>query len=270
MNPARQFWTLFKFQTTINPFIWFMPLVFGMSLFLPLISGSFGKDYHPGFYSLFTNQNLFFVGIIASMILAPEKFQLGQANMFSNYYGSEFLLTRAIDRPVLYRARAAVLYFLVLVLPCIAVLNSLKAPDLVVSEYSKIVQSECLSHVPGSTLLPSKYKKSPPSLVSIPRGNVLTAEWQFWVLLSVAISLQLSILILYPFKYGKVVFWIFYVALAFLPLLDLMYIGKDSPTLNEQLFFFFAAHQPLFWMATALVFVLTQLWCERRFARLEQ
>jgi hypothetical protein len=270
MNSIKQFWALFKFQTTINPFIWFMPLVFGMPLLLPLITGSFSKDYHPGFYSLFTNQNLFFVIIFGSMILAPEKFQLGAANLTSNYFGTEFILTRAIDRPVLYRAKTAVLYVLILALPCIALVNSLKDPDLIVSEYSKLVQQECLSNVPGSALLPPKYKKSPPSLISIPRGNVLTAEWQFGVLLIMAISLQLSILILYPFKYGKIIFWTFYFGILLLPLFDIRSIGKDTPTLNERLFFFFAANQALFWILTSLTFVLGQLWCERRYCRLEQ
>jgi len=35
-------------------------------------------------------------------------------------------------------------------------------------------------------------------------------------------------------------------------------------------FFSFVAHQPLFWFLAALAFILGELWCERRFARLEQ
>ncbi len=34
MNKTKQFWALFKFQSTINPFIWFMPLIFGMPSFI--------------------------------------------------------------------------------------------------------------------------------------------------------------------------------------------------------------------------------------------
>jgi hypothetical protein len=272
MNKTKQFLALFKFQTTINPFIWFMPLFFGFPFFIPLLStASLSKTYHPGFFNLLMNQQtLFFVGMFGSLVMAPERFQFGAPRLVSSYYGSEFMLTRAIDRPVLYRAKAAVLFLLVLTLPCVAIVASLGNPDLVVTEYSKPVQQQCLSNVPGSALMPSENKKSPPSLISVPRGNVLVAEWQFWIFMIVALSLQLFILILYPFKYGKLVFWALYLGLIFVPLFDLTHLGKDKPTVEEQLFFSFAAHQPLFWILTALTFVLTQLWCERRFARLEQ
>ena len=270
MNKTKQFLALFKFQTTINPFIWFMPLAFGMPFFLPLFMVTFPKEYHSSLSTVFmSNQNLFFVGIFGAMVMAPEKFQMAAANLVSTYYGSEFILTRAIDRPILYRAKAAVLYLLVLTLPCLAIANSLRNPDLIVSEYSKVVQHQCLAAVPASTLLPTSKKNSEP-LISIPRGNVLVAEWQLWVMFLAAITLQIFILILYPFKYGKIIFWVLYFGLILVPLFDLTHLGKDEATVNEQLFFSFAAHQSLFWMLTALIFVLTQLWCERRFTRLEQ
>jgi len=271
MNKTKQFGALFKFQMTINPFIWFLPLVFGIPFFMPLLTGFTSKMYHPGFYSLLTNQNLFFVAIFGAMILAPEKFQFGATNVTSSYFGSEFLLTRAIDRPVLYRAKAALLYLLVLALPCIAIISSLNDPNLIVNEYSKPMQQQCITHVQGSVLMPAELEKGLPPLISVPRGNVLVAEWQFWMLLIAAITLQLFILILYPFKYGKIVFWALCFGLIFIPMFyDLNTIGKNSPSLNERFFFSFAAHQTLFWILTALAFILTQLWCERRFARLEQ
>jgi hypothetical protein len=221
------------------------------------------------FFRFFQQSESFFVGIFGSMVLAPEKFQFGAANLTSSYFGSEFLLTRSIDRPVLYRAKAAVLYLLVLSLPFIAIIYSLNKPNLIVDEYSKVVQQQCLAAVPASVLIPSS-KKNPQPLISIPRGNVLVAEWQLWVMLIAAITLQLFILILYPFKYGRVVFWVLYFGLILVPLFDLTHLGKDEATVNEQLFFSFTAHQTALWILTALVFIFTQLWCERRFARLEQ
>ena len=272
MNKTKQFLALLKFQTTINPFIWFMPLAFGMPFFLPLFMVSFPKEYHSSLSTVFmSNQNLFFVGIFGAMVMAPEKFQMAATNMVSAYYGGEFILTRAIDRPVLYRAKAAVLYLLVLILPCLAVANSLRSPDLIVSESSKQIQHQCLATVPGSTITPAKpEKKIWESLITIPRGNVLVAEWQLWVMLIAALTLQLFILILYPFKYGKIIFWVLYFGLILVPLFDLTHLGKDEATVNEQLFFSFAAHQPLSWILTALAFIATQLCCERRFAQLEQ
>jgi hypothetical protein len=270
MNKTKQFWSLFKFQTTVNPFIWFMPFAFGMPFFLPLLMVPSSATYHLSLSSIFmSNQNLFFVGIFGAMVLAPEKFQMAAANLVSTYYGSEFILTRAIDRHVLYRAKAAVLYLLVLTLPCVALANSLRNPDLIVNEYSKVVQQQCLAAVPASTLIPASKKNSQP-LILIARGNVLVAEWQLWVMLIAAITLQLFILILYPFKYGKIIFWVLYFGLILVPLFDLTHLGKDEATDNEQLFFSFAAHQVCSWILIALAFVLTQLWCERRYAQLEQ
>ena len=267
----KQFWSLFKFQTKINPFIWFMPIAFGIPLFIPtLVTSSVSGSYHPGFYSLFTGQNLIFVGIFGTMVLAPEKFQFGGTNIASGYYGSEFMLTRAIDRPVLYRAKAAVLYLLVLSMPIIVVLTSLQNPDLIVSEYAKPVQQLCLAQVPGSTMLPATNSKTSPSLISIPRGSVLVAMWQLWMLVVVAITLQLLLMFLYPLRYGKWAFWVLYFGLIFIPLFDIGTVSHGMPSINERLFFSFSGHQTLYWILTAGIFTVTQLWCERRFAQLEQ
>jgi hypothetical protein len=271
MNTTKQFWSLFKFQSVINPFIWFMPVAFGVPLLIPLINDFVSKDIHSSFSLLLGNQNMFFVGIMGAMILAPEKFQFGAANLLTSYYGGEFLLTRAIDRPILYRAKAATLYALILLFPCIGLVNSLRSPDLVVDERAAAVQQACLSHIPGSKLQLAKWDRHQrPSLIAIPRGNVLIAEWQMWIFLLAAILLQISMLVLYPFRYGKIIFWMFFFGFILVPLFDLTSLRTDLPTINDRLFFSFAANQMTFWSATAFVFVLSQLWCERRFAGLEQ
>jgi len=268
MNKPKQFWTLLKFLTTINPTIWIMPLAFGVPFYLPLLTSSISKTYHPGFMDLFMNQNLFFVVMFGSIVLAPERFQFGASTLTASYSGTEFILTRAIDRPVLYRAKAAALYFLVLLLPCLAIATALNNPDLIVSEYSKTVQQECLAQVSGSVLLPAP-KNRQPSLISIPRGNILVAEWQLGVYLITALLLQVLILILYPFKYARFAFWALFFGLIFIPVLYDIY-GPSNFSTNAHLFFAFAAHQVLFWIIFAAAFVLAQLWCERRFDRLEQ
>ena len=150
MNTFKQFRTLFTFQASINPFIWLMPVAFGTPLLVPYLSHLFSGKFHPSFTILLSNQNLFFIGIIGAMILAPEKFQLGAANITNSYFGSEFLLTRAIDRPVLFRAKSAVLYLLVLLIPLIGLAQSLRNPDLVVDENEKSVQRLCLAQVPAA------------------------------------------------------------------------------------------------------------------------
>jgi hypothetical protein len=231
---------------------------------------SFGKDYHPSLDTLLMIQNLFFVGMIGAMLVSPEKYQFGGLNASTSYYGTEFLLTRAINRPVLYRAGVTLWYLLVLILPLITVLHALNDPDLVVEEYATTVQQSCLTQVPGSTLLPSETKKHSTELISIPRGNVLVAEWQFWMFLLTAIATQVLLVLLHPIKYGKFIFWAFFFAMIFLPLIFIFdTIGKGTPSLYEALFFSFTSHQLLCWILTASALVLTQLGCERRFVTFE-
>ena len=269
MNNAKQFVSLFRFQSTINPFIWWMPLVFSVPLVMLFINGSI-PNYHPGFSMLLFNQNLFFVGILGSMILAPEKFQFGGANLIANYFGSEFVLTRAIDRPILYRARAALFYLLILTLPCFGVLSSLKSPDLIVNEYSTPIQQQAVSHLPGSSLAAPDYNKTRLSLIAIPRGNVLVAEWQLWMFVDSALALQVMMLLLYPVRYGKIIFWIVFFGLMIVPLFDVFNWHRDLPTMYERAFFQFGAHPVSAWILTACLLIPAQLWCERRFAQLEQ
>jgi hypothetical protein len=148
MNNTKQFWTLFRFQTTVNPFIWFMPVAFGLPLF---VGSTLPNWYHATLSSLITTQNLFFVGIFGTMVVAPERFMIGAANAAWNP-GTEFLLTRAVDRRILYRSKATFLYVLILLMPLVSIGYSLDKPDLKVIEYSDVARQRCLALVPGSTL----------------------------------------------------------------------------------------------------------------------
>ena len=266
MNKMKQFLTLFRFQTTVNPFIWFMPVAFGV----PLLFGStILSSYTPNLSSLLTVQNLFFVGIFGAMVLAPEKFQFGSTNTAWSF-GTEFLLTRAIDRPILYRSKAAFLYILILSVPVINVFYSMRTPDLKVTEYSKVAQQQCLSSVPGSILVPNPSGSRSP-LISIPRGNVLIEEWHFWQFVISAFGVQALILLLYPLKRRILIFYVIFMSFIFLPLfIDLHHIRNETPSIMQRIFFPFAAHQIVFWILTALAVVIGQLWAERRYAKMEQ
>jgi len=266
MNTTKQFWALFKFHMTINPFIWFMVLALASPL---LFTNAFSNSYHPNLSSLLTVQNLFFVGILGIWTLAPEMTQRWGSNTSWNM-GTEFILTRAIDRPVLYRSRAAYFYLLIFLIPVISLLYSLQYPDLKVTEYSQTAQQQCLRYVPGSTLEPNPSGSRSP-LISIPWGNTLVEEWHFWMFTTSALCVQLLFLLLYPLKYRLWIFYALFFSCIFIPLwIDLHHIGTQTTPYLEHLFFFFTAHQPLFWILTAAAFILTQLWCEWRFARLEQ
>jgi hypothetical protein len=274
MNQRKQFWTLVKFQFLLNPAMWFLPLIIGASSLVPfLIQGNSAYHSSLSFY-FYTGQNFFFVGIFGSMIVAPEKFQFNRMRATIGYFGTEFLLTRAIDRSVLYRAKAFLLYVLILLLPICTVIYFLRAPDLIVHENSKIVTQQVLDHVPGSVLstVPSAPGLQPD--IIIPHGSVSLAAWEVWVFILAILALQFLILVLYPYKFGSIFFWVLcYAGLlgpAFLPLFQLRNTALGMPSPPEKLFYFFVEHQPAIWIGTALAVILCQLWCERRFSRLEQ
>jgi hypothetical protein len=272
MNKSKQLWSLLKFQSTANPFIWFLPFAFAFPL---LFSHTLPDSYHPNLSSLLTAQNIFFVGIFGSMIIAPERFQLGAANAANP--GSEFVLTRAIDRPIFYRSKAVFLYGLVMSMPLVSLLYALDKPDLKVTEYSAAARMECIASVPGSTLEKDPSGSTSP-LIVIPRGNVLVEEWHFWSYLVAVLGTQVLILLLYPFKYRILFFYTIFMGSIFGPLLWSLYglthsINAKGPvpeSLGEGPFFFFAAHQVLFWIFAALAVIAIQIWCEWRFVRLEQ
>ena len=269
MKSAKQLWALLKFQAQVNPFIWIMPLAFGVPTLLPL----FGDTYHishPDFFNLVFNPTLFGFAIFGAMILAPDRIFIGNASMLSGYYGTEFILTRAIDRPVFYRAKAVFLYLLVTIIPLVGLVRAMDKPDVVVQEYERPVQQAALAATPGSRLLPPETDHREPSLIAIPRGAILAAEWQMLLPVMLVILLQVAVLLLHPFKYGRWIFWGGYIALSFGPFFDLTAKGKSGLTLSESAFFAFTGHQVEFLGLTALVFIAVQLGCERWFARLEQ
>ncbi len=266
MNSAKQLWSLFKFNTTMNPFIWFMLFGLDMPLFIPYLTGS---SYHTHLSSLLQVQTLFMLGLAGMWILAPEMAQSWGANTGS-FAGTEFLLTRAIDRPILYRSRSMFLYLLVLLIPLLSLLYSHSNPDLKVTEYVKSAQQLCLSSVPGAVLQPNPSGSRSP-LISIPGGNVLVQQWQIWIFAVCSLAVQALLLVIYPLKRRLLIFYTLFLTSVFVPLFfDFHDIHHDSPVTMERLFFLFAAHQPLFWILTTAVFLFTQLACERRFTRLEQ
>ena len=149
-----------------------------------------------------------------TLLLIPERFSAMTNQWAGN--ATEFLLTRATDRNILYRSKAALLYLIVLVVFGVLFLSFLKRPDQLLY------------------LNPFKF----PNLLKS-RMPIL------WRLLIISIWALLII------RFGDAFF-------------DMLDFG------NNRLFFSFAAHQAGFWIFAALVLILGQLWCERRFARLEQ
>jgi preprotein translocase subunit SecY len=84
---------------------------------------------------------------------------------------------------------------------------------------------------------------------------------------------QTLVYALYPFKFRRAIFWTLFCVVVFWLLVSLYVppvaqaVGAGS--IGKELFFSFAASQSLYWTLTLVALLGVQLWCERRFTRLE-
>jgi hypothetical protein len=258
MNTSKQFWALFRFQAVVHPHLFVLPIVFCAPLLFML-----HRDTSLNLTMM--TQNLFLVVLFGGLVIAPEIFAHASMNQPGGL-GMEFFRTRAVDKAVLVRSKAAFFYIMILAAPIALILYLLPSPDLRVIIYSKAVRLECLRSVPGSSLVTGAGGHS--NLVSIPSGNVLVAEWYAWKFLVLAAAVQVFVYWIYPSKYRRWFFFGLIIAVSVLPLIDAL-SQSDSVPWDERLFFLFSANQIVFWILALGAMVLGQLWCERRFAQLE-
>ncbi len=269
MNKNRQLWALLKFQAAITPFafIILMPLVLAMPYYMTFVMRLMGHDYHPGFNQLLSNQNLIFVGLIGVMLLVPEVMRTA-ATSAQWPTGTEFLLTRAVDRNLVFRARAILFYVIILAIPLCVFPFAVVNPSLQIAEYNKIARRQVLDQMAGSMAAPAD-KDGLPGNLTIPNGNPLVESWRLWTILCVAIVVQLLIFLICPLKWRRYIFWAVVAGIIFIPMSPAFTNKSDGLSIDEAMFLFFAAHQALIWLVTIVMLFLGQLWCERRFAGLE-
>ncbi len=263
MNPTKQLWALVKGQFAAYPGFLVISLIFCF----PLI---WMHGPHPSLDLLIASPNLFLVGIYGCLMLAPEFLAMAPQGP-SLGYGTDYLLTRALNRNVVARARTAFFLFIVLIGPAAMLLIAQQSPGLNVAPYSREVGLLCLSHIPGSSAVTTM--PDFPNLVFVPNGKVLFAAWHLWSMLAVAAAVQILIYAIHRFKYRRFVFWLVFSVLAFGPLAA-PYIPPLTRTLGamsfgKQVFLSFAANQPLYWLLILVAAFAGQLWCEWRFSRLE-
>jgi hypothetical protein len=272
MNKTKQFWALLKFQAVLSPLraLILMPLAMTASNYIPSFFSRSVHGYHPGLDQMLSNQNLFLVGFFGVMLLAPEVMRT-EATRAQWPTGTEFVLTRAVDRPMVFRARAALFYLFIVALPLCALPFAVANPSLQVNEYNEAAHQLILDKLTGS--IPAQTIGNLKSHeITIPNGNMLIGSWRIWTILSVAIVVQLFFLAIYPLKYRLAVLTVAFFAVIGLPLfITLRLISRsDVPSFNEPMFFIFTAHQAMAWVLTIVAIFLGQVWCERRFAGLEQ
>ena len=258
MNTSKQFWTLVRFQVAVSPAVWVLPLALCTPLF-------FIWHGDPSLDLIILTQNLFLIVLLGALLLAPEIFTSASMSQAAGL-GAEFIRTRAVDKSVLVRAKAAFFYYVAQVAPVGVLLYSLGSPDLRVTIYSKTVRLDCLQHIAGSALVADSGGRS--NLVSIPLGNVLIATWRAWEFLALAVAVQVFVYLIYPYRCRRILFWALIILTSVGPVFGTLFQHNTVPW-DERLFFSYAAHQALFWILAAGALVIGQIWCERRFAQLE-
>jgi len=272
MNPNKQFWALVKFQLALYSaqFILLAPLVLMFSFHTSTFVSHLVHGYHPPLDQVLSNQNLFFVLFIGVILLAPE---ISRTPAMSAQWptGTEFLLTRALDRRLVIRARAALFYALLMITPLLALPAAIMNPDLQIHEYSSTQQQQILTAVQGSIPVQAAPGDNSAHDVIIHDGSLLVESWRYWELLSLAFATELMVMLIYPLKYRRYLIWVVFVVVVALPLALLSHSlgGISGVGYREKLFFIFAAHQPAVWLCTGAALLLGQLWCEWRFTRTE-
>ena len=123
MKPLQQFFALLRFQAFAVPQIWIFPIAFNIGAFFFLMSG----DKWWGLSSALSSSGMMWTMspmMLATFVFVPDLWtgMSGvQARQNLQTFSADFLLTRAVDRPVVFRARTALFWILVL-LPAVVLL----------------------------------------------------------------------------------------------------------------------------------------------------
>jgi len=270
MNKSKQLWAISKFQFVMKPWIFVFPLALAAPYIItPLVFR--GQDFSPSLGTSLSNQNIFFLVVIAVMLIDPDGFQTdGQRAAMPS--GTDFLLTRAVDRDIVLRARSLLFYALILAIPLLFLAFAFANPGLQISEFNKVSYQAVLERIPGSIAVPAAAGAARARIV-IANGNLLVQSWRVWLLLSLSIVIQALILLVHPLRYRRFILWGLYLG-SIAIFMALLFSGIRSTLtavpLSEALFFDFVTYQSVLWPVTLAALFLGQLWCENRFAKSEQ
>jgi len=254
--------------------MWFLSMIYLSQAFV--LTG-LHQSSHTDLDLVISNEYLLIALLPCLLLLSGSRTFSAPANRWVGNE-TEFIMTRAIDRNIFYRSKATLLSLIVLIVPVALLLFSFKAPDLQASLHTEISPARCLSHISGSKLVASLPGEAQP-LIFIPSGNLLIATWHLWAAMMITIAVQLVVLSPLPYfdfvrsrlsrlhilwKMMMIIIWASLVLRFSDALWDAAHLA------NNDLFFSFAAHQTDFWIVTVPMLIVGQLWCERRFSRLEQ
>ena len=284
MKKIHQFWTLTKFEIYAITGIYCFPLIF----LIPLISTHTAVLRDSVELSLYlqVGETLFIIMafMLAPQLLAPE-LSFIRSEMITRESGTEFLLTRAVDRTLILRVRSLLYYAVVLIIPLSLLFWSLTNPRLDLKESDAKIYQMMLHQVPGSTQVQRVSgvdvsghritQSDRKELISIPYGKVMIASWRLWLLAFTIVCTQIFIFLICQFRFQKILYYGVGYGLIFLPIPLMIFTDKmnfefHSSLLSEIAFIHFAGHQLLCWLIAIAAMILGQLWCEKRFSRMEQ
>ncbi len=210
MKPNDQFFHLFGYLCKASWWIWMMPLAFALQPAVSLMLDS-----------SFSSLNLQSTGLgmlcmmpmmLATMVFAPEIFSgmnytTPQTQQIAAAYSNDFLLTRPLDKPVVFSARYA-FYFCALSLPLLILLTlAFTKPGLTMDVPVKNIESVTFysSHLPDAEVT---NKSEHTVAIHSPKGRVLLALSMALVSLAFISFWPPFVMWLSRQRFHKWIFWI--------------------------------------------------------------
>jgi hypothetical protein len=220
MKPPRQFLALFRYNAFASPWIWVFPFTFGLQPGLSLMSRAtwYSLETFLAPLTIFG----FLPMMIAAFVFAGERLFTGTPGLTTQTYqqiqtfAGEFLLTRAVDRPVVFRSRFT-LYWTLILLPLLLVLGlTILRPEISLSVPLKSPEKAewYLSQLPGATVTRTTETTK---VISAPHGRVGLGVAIVLLGAACATVWPAFIYAILPLRWRKVIFWGLFAVLVFLP-----------------------------------------------------
>jgi len=261
MSKTKQLFALFQFSQTMNFYVWIIAFMTAIPYLIFVFDRS---SYSPSLSLLTSNQTYYFIMFYGAGLVLPELSIFGFKNQATGG-GADFLLTRAVDRHLVFRARSALFYFVVVIIPGLAFLCALSFPELRVSEYDKLVRDAILTHIDGAQYHREGYS----DILTIPHGHALVAAWSLFCGIFLVLMTQTVLVLLARVPFRTFIFFALTFSIVFSPLFVFSRSSIHSINFTENAFLHFAQHPVLWTSLLAVAVVASQLWCERRFRKME-
>lgn len=230
MKPLQQFLALYRYNAFASPWIWVFPVTFGVQPCMMLMMGSTMSSLTLLLGSV--SMLLILPIMVAAFVFAGDKLLAGtpgltpQTSQQIQTFAGDFLLTRAVDRPVVFQSRMA-LYWTLILVPLVAVIGlTLWRPELSLSVPLKApsTASLYLAHLPGAVVSKTTEHSQ---VITSPYGRVVLAGVLALIGAASAAFAPILIYAILPLRWRKWIFWILFTGAVFLPVLMIGNAGKN-------------------------------------------